>query len=155
MSRQTELAVRKRMAKAELVRYEIERALRGDDDDLSRRIRAAIHECLRDDPNLDLNNPDYVEELKAWLAVDSVDFFSTITLPTSECRDEDYRARKAQAHRDLRDYQKGLKRQGYDTPDSWRLTGKKARTKDYSEFYAYTAGMDWERLRRIWSRSSR
>jgi hypothetical protein len=150
MSRPTELSMRKRLALAEHARYLQDRALRGDDDDCSRRIRAACEAY----PDVDLNNPDHVELLKALLAAETVDYFSTIKLPSSECRDEDYRARKAQAHRDLRDYQKGLKRQGYGTDDSWLLTGKKAAT-DYPEFYAYTAGMDWKKLRRIWSREPR
>jgi hypothetical protein len=152
MSRPTSLSLRKRLAIAQYVSYVIDRALRGDDDDLSCRIRAICHENLRDDPNIDLNNPDHVELVKALIDFHGVDILSTIKLPSSESRDEEYKERKANAHRDLRDYQKRLKRRGHDAPESWRLTGKKART-DYSEFYAYTEGMDWKQLRRIWSRS--
>ena len=63
MSRQTPSAVRKRIGMALTVSDYIARALRGDDDEISRRIRASYSDVPRE-IGYDFNNPDDAERVK-------------------------------------------------------------------------------------------
>jgi hypothetical protein len=129
--------MRKRLALQEHARYLQERALRGDDDDCSRRIRAACHEAY---PNLDLNRIEIVEELKAWLAVDSVDFFSTIKLPTHAGHDRNAAA-AALAH-----YER-LRGEGYSPAKALKKAADQYRA-DHPEH----ADKSDAQVKRIWYR---
>ena len=143
MSRQTPSAVRKRMADALYISYCIGRALRGEDDDISRLIRPHLHNIA----DVDLNNPDHVE------LVEALFFFlreelSRAKLTSGAPKRQEAANEAANAVRDdARAYQKERKREGHSAAQSWRLTAQ-----HFKEKYHDLEGKTAEQLRRLWSR---
>jgi hypothetical protein len=152
MSRHTQSALEKRMF--DLLQYQRRfiLAVLGDDDQASQMIRRNFSAG-----DFDLTDPAALDRVLEQLDRDLVSIFSSpadYPLRGNPGLIAAQRERKAQAHRDLRAYQQQQLLDDYDVEQSWLRTGIKARA-DYPEFYAYTAGYDWKKLQRIWSRSPR
>jgi hypothetical protein len=145
MSRLTPGSVRKRMARAQDVSYWIDRALRGADDDLSRRIRAHFHEQFRDDPDIDLDNPDHVELVRLLIDRHALDFLSDPTEHKLR-RGRSGNSGDTAAAAALADYE-GLRRQGHEPTDALNRVANKFRA-DHPEHADKTD----IQLKRLWYR---
>lgn len=133
MSRQTPSSVRKRIGMALTVSDYIARALRGDDDEISRRIRASYSDVPKE-ISYDFNNPDDAERVKEVISECLAAELVSAELFRGKRESEETKARKATAKNKARVYYKEQRGKGYSAQEAWQRTARRFR-KDYPDLY--------------------